>query len=103
MKLMKLLMLALGVLIVPLMLVLIVMLAGGGSTSEEKEDAFIADHTYLSGISVAGVDISGLTYDEAAANPYILLNLSRNFITLYLLNNSPQADFYLYNSASVST
>lgn len=68
MKLMKLLLLGLGVLIVALIVVLIIMLAGGGSTSEEKENAFITEHTYLSGISVAGVDISGLTYDEAAAN-----------------------------------
>ncbi len=67
-ELMKRLLLALGVLVVALIVVLIIMLAGGGATSEERENAFIADHTYLKGISVAGVDISGLTYDEAAAN-----------------------------------
>lgn len=71
-KLMKLLMLGLGVLIVALIVVLIVMLAGGGATNEEKENAYIADHTYLNGISVAGVDISGQTYDEAAANAQLI-------------------------------
>ena len=68
MKLIKLLLLGLGVLIVALIVVLIVILAGGGAASEEKVNAFITEHTYIDGISVAGVDISGLTYDEAAAN-----------------------------------
>ncbi len=67
-RLMKLLMLALGVLVVALIVVLIVMLAGGGSSGEDKENAFVEEHKYLNGVSVGGVDISGLTFDEAAAN-----------------------------------
>ncbi len=68
-KLIKMLILALGVLIVALVVVLIIMLAQGGNTGEDKQEAFVESNKYLNGISVAGVDISGLTYDEALANP----------------------------------
>jgi|AGTN01.1.fsa_nt_gi Uncharacterized vancomycin resistance protein len=66
-RLMKLLMLALGVLVVALIVVLIIILAQGSSAGEDKQEAFVESNTYLNGVSVAGVDISGLTYEEAAA------------------------------------
>jgi vancomycin resistance protein YoaR len=72
MKLMKLMLLALGVLIVALIVVLILMMARGSAGGEDKQDAFIESNTYLKGISVAGVDISGLTFEEAAASPQLV-------------------------------
>ncbi|MEL7602750.1 MAG: VanW family protein, partial [Bacillota bacterium] len=68
MKLMKIMLLALGVLVVAMIVVLIVMLAQGGPGKDEKQDAFVQESTYLNGISIAGVDISGQTYEQAAAN-----------------------------------
>ncbi len=70
-KLMKLLMLTLGVLIVALIVVLIIMLAQGGSTGEDKQETFVESNKYLKGILIAGIDISGMTYDEAAAIPQL--------------------------------
>ena len=66
-KLMKILLLALGVLIVALVVMLILLLAQGGA-NDDKQDAFVAESTYLNGISIAGIDISGQTYVQAAAN-----------------------------------
>ncbi len=67
-KLMKLMLLALGVLIVGMIVVLIVMMAQGGPGGDEKQNTFVQESTYLNGISVAGIDISGQTYEQAAAN-----------------------------------
>ena len=66
-KLMKILLLALGVLIAALVVMLILLLAQGGANNE-KQDAFVEESTYLNGISIAGIDISGQTYVQAAAN-----------------------------------
>lgn len=71
-NLMKTLLLALGVLVVALIVVLILMLATGGSGSPEEKQLNLKEHgKYIDGISVGGVDISGLTFAEASANQEI--------------------------------
>ncbi len=74
----KLLLLALGVLIVALIVVLILMLSGGAMTEEEREINLLETGRFLDGVSVGGVDISGLLYSEALASQE-LNKLSKDF------------------------
>lgn len=68
-KLMRTLFLTLGVLIVALVVALILMLATGGTQNiEEKQAQFIDSGKYIQGVSIAGVDVSGLTYARASEN-----------------------------------
>ncbi len=72
-NLMKILLLALGVLVVALIVVLILMLATGGSGDpEEKQLSLKENGKYLQGVSIGGVDVSGMTYAEASANQEIM-------------------------------
>jgi hypothetical protein len=90
-KLMKLLLLALGVLVVALIVVLILLLSGGKG-DEARQNAFIEEHTYLNGISVAGVDISGQTYAQAAANAQLLAlgkQVEDSFSYSFTVNGKP--------------
>ncbi|MGI5918262.1 MAG: VanW family protein [Christensenellales bacterium] len=71
-RLMKRLLLALGILVVALIVVLILMLAmADGGNIEEKKLALKENGRYLEGIRIGTVDVSGMTYAEAAANEQI--------------------------------
>jgi vancomycin resistance protein YoaR len=64
----KTLLLSLGVLVVALIVVLILMLAAGGGNVEEKQLSLKESGKYLEGVKIGTVDVSGMTYAEAAAN-----------------------------------
>jgi vancomycin resistance protein YoaR len=66
-KLMKALFFTLGVLIVMLIVVLIFIVTGTGSTEQQVAKA-VESAKFVQGVSVAGIDVSGLKYDEAADN-----------------------------------
>ena len=71
-NLMKILLLALGVLVVALIVVLILMLANGGGGDPEQKQLNLKEHgKYIDGVSIGGVNVSGLTYAEASANQEI--------------------------------
>jgi len=66
------LLLALGVLVVALIVVLTLMLTtADGSNVEEKKLALKENGRYLEGVRIGTVDVSGMTYAEAAANEQI--------------------------------
>ncbi len=70
--LMKILLLALGILVVALIVVLILMLATGGSGDPEEKQLNLKENgNYIDGVSIGGVDVSGLTFAEASANQEI--------------------------------
>lgn len=62
------LMMAFGILIVALIVVLILLLAGVGKTEEEREAALVETGRFIGGVTVEGVDVAGMTMDEALAN-----------------------------------
>lgn len=71
-KKMKALFMLLGVLIVALIVVLIITLAtGGGSGIKDLEEKQIETGVFTKGVSIAGVDVSGMTYKEAISNEQI--------------------------------
>ncbi|NLT97222.1 MAG: hypothetical protein GXW96_03550, partial [Christensenellaceae bacterium] len=71
-RLIKRLLLALGILVVALIVVLVLMLAtADGGNIEEKKLALKENGKYLEGIRIGTVDVSGMTYAEAAANEQI--------------------------------
>jgi vancomycin resistance protein YoaR len=71
-RLMKGLLLALGILVVALIVVLILMLATtDGGDIEAKKLTLKENGKYLEGIKIGTVDVSGMTYAEAAANEQI--------------------------------
>ena len=71
-RLMRILFLSLGVLVIALVVVLILMLATGNPANEdEQQEALIDSGRFVQGVSVAGVDVSGMTYGEASANEAI--------------------------------
>ena len=72
-QLMRRLFLLLGVLVVVLIVVLILLLATGSPGNiEDKETQLKETGTYINGISIADVDVSGMSYAEASANADIL-------------------------------
>lgn len=72
-KLMRTLFWTLGVLIVALIVALILMLATGGQQdTEEQRQKQIETGKYIQGVSIGGVDVSGMTYEQASANAEIL-------------------------------
>lgn len=71
-NLMKILLLALGILVVALIVVLICMLAAGGSSDPAVKQLSLKEQgRYIDGVSIGGVDVSGQTFEEASANPEI--------------------------------
>ncbi|MGI5850003.1 MAG: VanW family protein [Christensenellales bacterium] len=71
-QLMRRLFLTLGVLVIVLIVVLILMLATGGPKDIEEQKAQLKETgRYIEGVSIAGVDISGMTYAEAGSNSVI--------------------------------
>ena len=64
--LMRILFLTLGVLVVALIVVLILLLATGGGDDEDAQQKLIESGRFVTGVSVGGVDVGGMTYDEAA-------------------------------------
>lgn len=89
-NLMKTLLLALAVLVVVLIVVLILMLATGGSADPEQRQLSLKEHgRYLDGVSIGGVDLSGLTYEEASANTEIkslAQSFAENFTYSFTVN-----------------
>ncbi|MBT3318175.1 MAG: hypothetical protein HN948_08950 [Clostridia bacterium] len=72
-KLMRNLLWALGVLIVALIVVLIIILATGGKDEEQqKVEQLYETAEYVTGVSISGVDISGLMFDEANTKSELL-------------------------------
>lgn len=72
-KLMRTLFWTLGVLIVALIVALILMLATGGQQdTEEQRQKQIETGKYIQGVSIGGVDVSGMTYEQASTNAEIL-------------------------------
>ena len=70
--LMRILFLTLGVLVVALIVVLILMLAtGGNGDADAQHEALIDSGHYVQGVSVGGVDVSGMKYADARANAQI--------------------------------
>ena len=68
-KLMNILFLMLGVLIIALIVVLIIMLATGNTTGTNAQDEQLKKSSrYVDGVSVAGVDVSGMSYAKALAS-----------------------------------
>ncbi len=69
---MRILFLALGVLVVALIVVLILMLATGGNNDPNAQhEALMESGRYVQGVTVDGVEVSGMTYAEAIANAQI--------------------------------
>ena len=64
----KLLLLALGVLVIALIVILILLLSGSVMSEHEREANLLETGRFIEGISVAGVDISGLSYAQALEN-----------------------------------
>ena len=99
-QLFKIMFLALGVLVVGMVVVLIVMLAQGGPGKDDKQDAFVQESTYLKGISIAGIDISGQTLEQAAANEQ-LKNLSRQIEETFSYSFSVNGTPYTFSGAEL--
>lgn len=68
-KMMRTLLFTFGILVVGLIVVLVLMLASGGQTVLTDEQMKTVE--YVEGVSIAGVDVSGMTYEEASANAQI--------------------------------
>ncbi len=68
-RLIKIMLLALGILVVALIAVLIMMLANQGSGDPEEQQVNLKENgTYIDGVSIDGIDVSGMTYAQARAN-----------------------------------
>ncbi len=67
-KKMKALFMFLGVLIVALIVALILTLATGGNNNPSDLEEQLLNKTFVKGVSISGIDISGLTYQQAVEN-----------------------------------
>ncbi|MDD5016766.1 MAG: VanW family protein [Eubacteriales bacterium] len=97
-RLMNILFLVLGVLIVALIVVLILMLANGGATDADAEAEQLKQSArYVQGVSVGGVDISGMSYAAASKNEDIQ-RLAQDAVTGFTYTFTINGEEYSYTA-----